>query len=260
MFDRLQRPFLTVETGEAYQPIRLSYYLTEPKRLVSLLEEIKCLQKNPTGMSWNWYWRDECDGQHFESLDSFRRNPAHPVRLGTISLRDEKVFINLPSFKRACIAVPFFYRLIHKSIMLIHSADFINKVFAVDERLPHGFAELFKEDELDRILAQRIQDYKHLEERCEDAKTPEEAFKLLAEHSTKEAKKRLPYAERYDFDLSVQQDEEVDIIFLSFYIYLRSRELVAIRRWFGQTGYTLSDAADETVQMVFGDMGIDLIE
>ncbi len=82
---------------------------------------------------------------------------------------------------------------------------------------------------------------------------------MLAEYTNKESKKRLPYAERYDFDISVQ-DEDPDIIFLSFYIYLRSRELVAIRRWFGQTGYTLSDAADETVQQVFGDMGIDLIE
>ncbi len=48
--------------------------------------------------------------------------------------------------------------------------------------------------------------------------------------------------------------------FLSFYIFLRSRELVAIKRWFGETGYSLADAADETVEQVFGGMGIDLLD
>jgi hypothetical protein len=27
MFERLQKPFLTVETGEAYQPLRLSFLI-----------------------------------------------------------------------------------------------------------------------------------------------------------------------------------------------------------------------------------------
>jgi len=51
----------------------------------------------------------------------------------------------------------------------------------------------------------------------------------------------------------------MDVVFLGFYIFLRVRELVAIRRWFGETGYTLSDAAEETVQLVFGNMDIDFI-
>jgi len=49
-------------------------------------------------------------------------------------------------------------------------------------------------------------------------------------------------------------------MFLGFYIFLRGRELVAIRRWFGNSGYTLADAADETMEQVFGDMNIDIIE
>ena len=35
MFDRLQKPFLTVETGEAYQPIRLTYEIkNEAKKII----------------------------------------------------------------------------------------------------------------------------------------------------------------------------------------------------------------------------------
>jgi hypothetical protein len=35
---------------------------------------------------------------------------------------------------------------------------------------------------------------------------------------------------------------------------------VAIKRWFGQTGYSLADAADEIIEQVFGGMDIDIIE
>ncbi len=259
MFDRLQKPFLTVETGEAYQPIRLTYeFGTDKEKLLATLAKLQCLEKNPTGTSWNWFWRNECDDLHFESLDSFRKNPTHPVRLATLTIRDNKLYINLPSFKRACMAVPFFNRVILHDVAHIHHADFINKVFALDERLPHGFTEAFKEEELDRIMHQRIEDYHKVQEQCEKAKTAAEALTILSEYSHAEAKKRLPYAERYTFELTGSDDP--DVVFLGFYIFLRSRELVAIKRWFGESGYSLADAADETIEQVFGGMGIDLIE
>lgn len=259
MFDRLQKPFLTVETGEAYQPVRLAYEPGSNKEgLTAILEKLECIKKNPTANSWSWYWKAECDDLHFESLDSFRKNPEHPVRLATLTLRNGKLFINLPSFKRACMAAPFFHRILGKEIAQIHHVDFINKVFAIDERLPHGFSEVFKEEELDRILHQRIEDYHKVQTKCEDAPTAEDALTILSEYTHAEAKKRLPYAERYQFSLT--GDEDPDIIFLGFYIYLRGRELVAIKRWFGETGYTLADAADEAIEQVFGGVGIDIIE
>jgi hypothetical protein len=69
----------------------------------------------------------------------------------------------------------------------------------------------------------------------------------------------LPYAERYVFQYKEKSDDP-DVIFLSFYIFLRSRELVAIHRWFGDTGYSLTDAADEAMEQVFGGMDIDILE
>ena len=219
---------------------------------------MQCIQKNTSANSWSWYWKAECDDLHFESLAAFRKNPDHPVRLATLILRDNKFYINLPSFKRACLAVPFFHKTINQTLMDIHCADFVNKVFALDERLPHGFTELFKEDEIDRILNQRVEDYHLVKEKCEQASSAEDALTILSEYSMAEAKKRLPYAERYVFDLTDQDDLEV--VFLAFYIFLRGRELVAIKRWFGETGYSLADAADQTVEQVFGGLGIDIIE
>jgi hypothetical protein len=258
MFDRLQKPFLTVETGEAYQPIRLTYDISQKEKLNQILNNLKCCEKNPSTQGWNWFWRDECDDLHFESLESFRKNAAHPLRLGTLTIRDDKLYLNLPSFKRACIAAPFFHKIIESTVSRVHHADFINKVFGLDERLPHGFSELFKEDELEKIINARLQEYEKVQEAVENAETPEEAFSILSTYTESESKKRLPYAERYVFQHEDAHDP--DVIFLGFYIFLRGRELVAIRRWFGETGYSLADAAEETVEQVFGGMGIDIIE
>lgn len=266
MFERLQKPFLTVETGEAYQPIRLTYDVHKKDDLVKMLDSLKCCEKNPSGTTWNWFWKDECDELHFESLDTFKKNPSHPLRLGTLTVRNDALYLNLPSFKRACLAIPFFYRTIKNETAKIHNADFINKVFGLDERLPHGFAELFKEDELEKIVKQRIEEYDNVQGRVEEAKTAEEAFAILSEYTKTESRKRLPYAERYQFTNGQgyaepeDKNPDPDVIFLGFYIFLRGRELVAIKRWFGETGYTLADAADETIEQVFGGMDIDIIE
>lgn len=258
MFDRLQKPFLTVETGEAYQPIRLTYQTRDKEGLISSLEKLQCIQKNPTANSWSWYWKNECDDLHFESIESFRKNSEFPMRLGTFIFRDHHLYLNMPSFKRACMAVSFFHRMLSGDISTVCRADFINKVFAIDERLMHGFTELFKEEELETILQQRVSDYQKVQEQCENAKTAEEALSILSHYTHAEAKKRLPYAERYVFDM--KNGDDPDVVFLGFYIYLRSRELVAIKRWFGEAGYSLADAADDTVEQVFGGMGIDIIE
>lgn len=259
MFERLQKPFLTVETGEAYQPIRITYDLHQKEQIIDIIKSIKCLEQKQEN-SWNWFWKDECDELHFESIDSYKKSTTTPVRLATITIRDDKLYINLPSFKRACLAVPFFHRLIDKKIADIHQADFINKVFGLTERLPHGFTELFDEDELERLVHDRLEEYEKVQERCENAATAEEAFAILSEYTKKEGSKKLPYAERYSFQHGLGDDIDPDVVFLGFYIFLRGRELVAIRRWFGETGFTLANAAEETVQKVFGNMDIDIIE
>jgi hypothetical protein len=258
MFERLQKPFLTVETGEAYQPIRLTYDMLDKDKLIATLNELKCCKKNTSANSWSWYWEEETADLHFESLDSYKKNPEHPVRLSTLTIRDNRFYINLSSFKRACLAVPFFHKAISKQIITINHADFVNKVFGLDERLPHGFSELFKEEELERIVQQRASDYASAQEKCEHAKTAEEAFQIISNYTKTESQKRLPYAERYSFTEDTSKDP--DVVFLGFYIFLRGRELVAIRRWFGNSGYNLADAAEETMEQVFGGMDIDIIE
>ncbi|HSW70712.1 MAG TPA: hypothetical protein VLH77_01885 [Gammaproteobacteria bacterium] len=257
MFERLQKPFLTVETGEAYQPIRLTYTITDKNKLAQVLDSIQCLEKK-SAENWQWFWRAESDEIHFESVDSYQRNTSNELRLGNFIIRENKLCLNLPSFKRACLAVPFFHRLVDPLIAEVHHADFLNKVYGLDERLPHGFAELFKDEELKAIISQRLEEYEKVQEECSQAKTLEEAITVLTDYTDRESHKKLPFAERYEFEL--EENKDPDILFLGFYIFLRGRELMAIRRWFGETGYSLADAAEETIEQVFGGVGIDLIE
>jgi len=258
MFERLQKPFLTVETGEAYQPVRIAYQLLQPEKLVSAFEDMKCLAyKQQHGNGWDLYWSDELDDLHFESLDSYKKPANKPLRLGGFIIKNSTLYLNLPSFKRACLLVPKLHSLLDSSIISIQKADFINKVFGLGERLPHGFAEIYDDAELDKLVRERIHDYDIIVERCEHAATAEEAFKILADYTHAESRKRLPFAERYEFQ---EMEGNPEDIYLGFYIFLRSRELVAIRRWFGEAGFTLGDAMDETVEEVFGGMNIDIIE
>ncbi len=257
MFERVQKPFLTVDTGEAYQPIRLTYDLLNSNQFIQALEQLQCIERNATPHSWNWYWRAECDDVHFESIQFFEKKDRL-IRLGTFILSDGKVYLNLTSFKRACLATSFFRRYLNENIICIHVADFINKVFAEDERVPSGLSELFKEDELNTILNQRIEDYADVQARCEEAETAEDAARCIAEYTETESKKRLPYAERYLFD--AHQKTDLDVAYLSFYIYLRGRELVAIKRWFGETSYSLSDVANDCMGQALNEVSLDSIK
>jgi hypothetical protein len=258
IFERLQKPFLTVETGEAYQPIRLAYNLHKKNQLIDLLENSQCCQKHADNdMAWDWFWQGECEDIHFESTDVYKKS-TQPLRLGTLLIHDDVLHINLPSFKRACLAVPFFHGLIKTDFATIRHGDFINKVFGADEHLPHGFSELFKEEELEKLIRERTADYHQIEIECENAATAEEAVNILTAYSKKEAEKPLPFTERYVFQH--EENADPDVIFLGFYIFLRGRELVAIRRWSGEDNYSLGQAAEETIEKVFGGVGIDLIE
>jgi len=258
MFERLQKPFLTVETGEAYQPIRVAYDLLQPDKLKEALNKLQCMEAKTNQNSWDIYWSAESSDIHFESLDSYKKSAHKPLRLGGLVVKDNMLYLNLPSFKRACLLIPALSKLIDPSILKIKRADFLNKVFGLNERLPHGFTEIYDDTELEKMVRQRSLDYEKVRERCEHATTAEEAFNILAEYTETESHKRLPYAERYIFQ--EHDNENMDNTYLGFYIFLRSRELVAIRRWFGETGYTLGDALDKTVDQVFGEMDLDIIE
>lgn len=256
MFERLQKPFLTIETGEAYQPVRITYEVLQPDVITNALNKLECLEQKHAS-NWNLFWRGECNDLHFESISSYKRNTGHQLRLGSILMKEGKLYLNLPSFKRACLLVPLLHSVLGKQVKIV-TADFLNKVFGLSERLPHGFAELFDENELEHIVQQRIEDYDAIQRRCENAESAETAFNILAEYTNAESHKRLPFAERYKFsDVSTL---DPDVAFLGFYIFLRGRELVAIKRWFGETGYSLANAAEETIELVFGGMNIDIIE
>jgi amino acid adenylation domain-containing protein len=254
--ENLQKPFLSVETGEAYQPIKLVYKVTELDKLMEILSKLQCCSKREGIFVWNWYWQDECNDMNFSSLDSFQKDPQKPLRIGVLIIRDGIFYINLPSFKRATVAVEFFSKVIGADVAEVYKAIFVNRVFGIDERLPPNFSSFFDEEEAERIAQERTETYENVTARASAALTVERKLAIMSEYSSVEAKKPLPSVEAFLFqNISNRTNEDPETKFLGFYIYLRGRELVSIRRWFGSKDFTLADAADETMSAVFAESG-----
>ena len=93
------------------------------------LDNLGCLTKDVSPNQWAWFWRDECEHTEFDSMDAFNRLETQEAKLGLISVDGKLLHIDLPSFKRACLAAKFFSLVIDKGSAIIHFADFFNKVF-----------------------------------------------------------------------------------------------------------------------------------
>lgn len=249
MLERLQRPFLTVETGEAYQAIRLVFEIQDETALLDKLSSLKCVLP-VSSKQLSWYWRDEVESLPFSSLDSLRILSTKQIRLASLSLKESRLYIQFQSFKRACMGLTFFREQL-KNIATPHHADFVNKIFGLDERLPHGFTELFQDSELEELVQERLIEFEKVNQACEDAASAEEALAILKAYSEKESQKRLPYTERYLFEPTETDIHKV--MDLSFFIFLRSRELVAIKRWLGEDDAHLSKVFENSFLDSFGE-------
>jgi hypothetical protein len=257
MLDDTKQLFRTVDTGEAYQPIRLTFTIGELQLLKQQLGALQCLTLVSPG-TWSWLWRAETAEIPFASVADFSANAAMPVQLGTLVITDELMYLNLTSFKRACLAIPFFHQQLTPDAAVLHHADFINKVFGIDEPIIDELSNLFSEQELQIVLAEKLSAYQDMQEYCEQAKDVSEALAIIKQFAELEASKPLAFVERYLFNFSAADDPS--LIFLSFYVFIRSRELAAIKRWLGATNYSLADAVDETMQQIFGNVGVDLVD
>ena len=245
MIDDAIEPFLTVETGEAYQPIRLTYALHDHSSLLQKLNTLKCIQKSLSRDAWAWYWRNECSHAPFQAMVEFFCNlQKNEIRLATLNIQDNKLYVYLPSFKRACLALAFFHFMIDPEIATLQHSDFINKIYNIHEPLPRGFADLFNEQELNQHSIDRVTEYLKVMKMCAHTQEPEDAMHIFLEN---EAKWNIPYAERYVFH---PDENDFERLFLTFYTFLRTRELVALKHWIGETDYNFSDVTKETAENI----------
>ncbi|MDR3476424.1 MAG: hypothetical protein P4M14_00150 [Gammaproteobacteria bacterium] len=239
--------FLTNETGEIYQLVRLTYPITHLKKLMQALGQLACIREEIKGRLWAWYWDHECADMRFQSNDGFEKTTMHPIRLATLSIKENQLYIHLSSFKRACMAVPFFHQILNQTIS---HADFINKIFAPEETLPIHLNKIFKNEELNQSACKRTDLYAQIEKQYEGNLTTQEALDIMNDVVRNENKWEMPYVERYIFQWLPEENPQV--IFMAFYLFMRSRELVAMKSAAGQPLYRLSDVVNETLEQAFG--------
>lgn len=248
-------PFLTVDTGEVYQPIRLTFKIKNLVLVKEQIDDLACMKKINQN-TWQWLWCNETAELPFASTSNF--NQSGSIKLGALFRCGELLYLNLQSFKRACLAIPFFYNIFNERSACLIYADFINKVYAYNEQPIEDFSSLFSEQELQDAMQQKLHEYEQMQKKCEHASDISQALEIVKSYAALESNKLISSVERYEFNFKNCTD--LSIIFLSFYVFIRSRELAAIKRWFGTTDYTLSNAVDEAMAQIFGDLGIDLID
>lgn len=248
-------PFLTVDTGEVYQPIRLTFKIKNLVLLEEQIDDLACIKKINHN-TWYWLWCNETAELPFASISNFNQSGA--MKIATLLRFGDLLYLNLQSFKRACLAIPFFHNIFNEKSACLLYADFINKVYAYNEQKIEDFSSLFSEQELQTALQQKLHDYQQMQQKCEHASDISQALEIVKSYAALENKKLVSSVERYEFNFKNCTD--LSIVFLSFYVFIRSRELAAIKRWFGVTDYSLSNAVDEAMEQIFGDLGIDLID
>ncbi len=249
MQGKIKDSILQVETGDVYQPVRLTYFIHDPQKLISTLDQLKCLEQDSSHTVWTWYWKNECADLRFDSAN-ISQETNHTIRLGTLNIKGNQLFIHLPSFKRACLAASFFHRILNQNICVIQHADFINKLFTKNESLPRKLNNLFNDVDLSTASNARVAIYKQVENQCQSMLSTEEALNMITDVLNNEKKWELPHVERYSFEFSTEENPQV--IFMAFYLFMRSRELVLLNRAAGKFSYQLADAANETIEHTFG--------
>ncbi len=202
--------FHRVNDAEAYQPVILVYDVLKESDLLLVFNSLGCVEKNKELFMWDWRcWPNE-DGSFLfkKSYNTYR----DPLLLGYISIVDRRCYVVLPSFKRACLALRFFYESF-KGIAKVHGALLVNALFAANELCRLDFGKFL--EHIDITLDEKI-------------------------FAREDNGRPLSLVKYYRFN-SLEETHDPKTSYLDFekFLEVQAREVMA--GWIGQAGYKLDD-------------------
>ncbi|NJN30642.1 MAG: hypothetical protein HC824_09605 [Synechococcales cyanobacterium RM1_1_8] len=101
-------PWLTLVTGEPYQPARAYYQLPgEAKALTDCFQRLDCMVPGNRKGLWLWQFEAEAKRLRFERLYRQLKANERPVTLGQFELSAEGARLTVFSFDRLLQAIPF---------------------------------------------------------------------------------------------------------------------------------------------------------
>jgi len=131
-------PWLTLVTGEPYQPARVYYQLSnlaeaQAQRLTECFQQLDCIVPGNRKGQWLWQFEAEAQRLRFERLYRQLTPEERPVILGLFEISEAGVALTVLSFDRLLQAVPFFDRHVSREIMQATKMHLVNHFFSPSE-------------------------------------------------------------------------------------------------------------------------------
>ncbi len=127
-------PWLTLVTGEPYQPARVYYQLLgEVSAFRDRLQQLDCIVPGNRKGQWLWQFEAEAERLRFERIYRQLTPEERPVTLGQFEIFDNGVTLTVLSFDRLLQAIPFFDRHIDREIAKATKMHLVNYFFSPGE-------------------------------------------------------------------------------------------------------------------------------
>jgi hypothetical protein len=230
---------LATMTGEHFQPVRLHYKVLDQPGLQRAFKKLRCLDYDRTQQRWAWLYDHEAKRLRFKQSYSKIPELMHPIVIGSFFPRSgDQLLLDLRSCERAILAIPFFDKHLPRSVVRVTEAEVVNRLFSGENQTLTP-DRLF--DRQANTFIGPLADVQRLNDLIAGIQDPQERLKVLMEDIESGSKQPLPEIER--FPIHFYEDG-----IGGFAMTLRSRQLVALQHWLGNTAYTLMDAIRASVQ------------
>lgn len=143
-------PWLTLVTGEPYQPARAYYEFSgqlksEVSALTTGFQQLDCMVPGNRKGQWLWQFEAEAERLRFERIYRQLTPEERPVTLGQLQVTDGGVTLTVLSFDRLLQAVPFFDKHIPRDIAKATKMHLVNHFFSPSEvEQPLGYKPVEK--------------------------------------------------------------------------------------------------------------------
>lgn len=231
----MNKKLLLTFTDEIIQPVRLNYKIFNEFELLNSLNKIKDFEYVKEKNLFKWLLKKGEKKFGLKINKNIKMLEKTDIVLGNLIIKDKKLYIILPSIKRAIIAIQFFDKIISREIVKIETLDVINKFFedSVENRQEIiNLENIFENKEISKkdpeLLIKEIYELK--EKGIPQAQLIEYMNKKIEE----DTKKDLPEIENLPVNYysdGIQQTE----------VGLTMRKIVLFERFNGNKSFTFND-------------------
>jgi len=238
--DHSDQPILATITGEYFQPVRLHYRVFDHENLVQAIERLRCVARDPTQQRWVWLYDYEAKNLQFKHSYAQIPKELHPLVLGSFFLRaKDTLLLDLRSFERASLAIPFFDTYLPRAIVKVTEAEVVNKLFSAVES-----PKLTPDSIFDRqVSSPTVAEGEMQRVATVIAQAADFQEKLAVALEQVEAKVQQPLPEVERFPIHYYEDG-----IIGFTAALTIRHVIAMRHWLGDSKFSMLDAIRSVVK------------